>query len=196
MVVDRSRVIAAASAAKIDLTDNKLIVSDGKLGTSDGTTYDGLSGSIQSAYHGGAWDGSGVTTSMPQALDGLTTLAIATADQVGIGAFGGQSVGGENVLVMYTYVGDLNLDGMIDGADYGVIDNYVQFPGTDGYQNGDFNYDGIIDGADYWADRQCDLVPGRPALEGVVNFLDDPAVQLAWQGSRTPATSRMKNGIS
>jgi hypothetical protein len=37
----------------------------------------------------------------------------------------------------------------VDGADYGVIDNYVQFPGTDGYVNGDFNYDGVIDGADY-----------------------------------------------
>ena len=46
-------------------------------------------------------------------------------------------------------MGDLSLDGMIDGADYGIIDNYVQFPGTDGYVNGDFDYDGIIDGADY-----------------------------------------------
>jgi hypothetical protein len=50
---------------------------------------------------------------------------------------------------MYTYAGDLNFDGLVDGADYGTIDNYVQFPGTDGYANGDFNYDGVIDGADY-----------------------------------------------
>ena len=33
--------------------------------------------------------------------------------------------------------------------DYGVIDNYFQFPGTTGYANGDFNYDGIIDAGDY-----------------------------------------------
>jgi hypothetical protein len=43
----------------------------------------------------------------------------------------------------------LNFDGLVDGADYGTIDNYVQFPGSDGYANGDFNYDGVIDGADY-----------------------------------------------
>ena len=35
-----------------------------------------------------------------------------------------------DIVVRYTYAGDLNLDGSIDGADYGMIDNYVQFPGT------------------------------------------------------------------
>jgi hypothetical protein len=38
---------------------------------------------------------------------------------------------------------------VIDGGDYGVIDNFVQVPGTFGYANGDFNYDGVIDGGDY-----------------------------------------------
>src|SRR5688572_9623679 len=41
------------------------------------------------------------------------------------------------------------MDGLIDGADYGIIDNSVQFPGTTGYHNGDLNFDGVIDGADY-----------------------------------------------
>jgi hypothetical protein len=50
---------------------------------------------------------------------------------------------------MYTYAGDANLDGVIDGGDYGTIDNFVQVPGADGYFNGDFNYDGVIDGGDY-----------------------------------------------
>jgi hypothetical protein len=50
---------------------------------------------------------------------------------------------------MYTYAGDANLDGTIDGGDYGIIDNFVQVPNADGYANGDFNYDGVIDGGDY-----------------------------------------------
>jgi hypothetical protein len=33
-----------------------------------------------------------------------------------------------------------------------------------------------------------------PHLERVLNFHDDPAVQLAWQGSRIPAMSRTRNG--
>jgi hypothetical protein len=50
---------------------------------------------------------------------------------------------------MYTYAGDANLDGVIDGGDYGIIDNFAQVPNSDGYVNGDFNYDGVIDGGDY-----------------------------------------------
>src|SRR6187402_2822991 len=86
---------------------------------------------------------------MPDAANGLTTLAVATAEQFGIDTFGGVSVGGDDVLVMYTYAGDANLDGLIDGGDYGVIDNFAQVPGASGYANGDFNFDGVIDGGDY-----------------------------------------------
>jgi len=86
---------------------------------------------------------------MPAATTGLTTIAIATAGQIGAEKFGGVPVTGDDVLVMYTYAGDGNLDGVIDGGDYGLIDNNVQIPGAYGYANGDFNYDGVIDGGDY-----------------------------------------------
>jgi hypothetical protein len=92
---------------------------------------------------------------MPAATVGHTTLALATAGHVfGIAGtdtaeWNGRTVDAADVLVKYTYAGDLNLDGLIDGADYGTIDNWVQFPGTSGYFNGDFNFDGVIDGADY-----------------------------------------------
>ena len=65
------------------------------------------------------------------------------------GTFGGLSVASGDVLLMYTYAGDVNMDGLVDGADYGTLDNWIQFPGTSGYANGDVNYDGVIDGADY-----------------------------------------------
>jgi hypothetical protein len=92
---------------------------------------------------------------MPAAADGLTTIGIATGAQIrGLGAtntdtFGGQTITGASVVMMYTYAGDANLDGVIDGGDYGTIDNFVQVPGAGGYANGDFNYDGVIDGGDY-----------------------------------------------
>jgi hypothetical protein len=93
---------------------------------------------------------------MPAAIvDQITTLAAAEASEVRFLNSGettlwdGVTIDATTVVVKYTWAGDLNLDGAIDGADYGTIDNYVQFPGTDGYANGDFNYDGIIDGADY-----------------------------------------------
>jgi MYXO-CTERM domain-containing protein len=92
---------------------------------------------------------------MPDAMSGLTTIGVSTgAAMRGLGptdtdTFAGQTITGASVVAMYTYAGDANLDGVIDGGDYGVIDNNVQVSGASGYSNGDFNYDGVIDGGDY-----------------------------------------------
>jgi len=64
--------------------------------------------------------------------------------------------------------GDLNLDGLVDASDYGVIDNYFTFPGTTGYANGDFNYDGIIDGGDYGIIDNTFALQGAPFPTGGV----------------------------
>ena len=50
---------------------------------------------------------------------------------------------------MYTYAGDANLSGNINGDDYFRIDTGYTSHLT-GYENGDFNYDGKIDADDYF----------------------------------------------
>jgi autotransporter-associated beta strand protein len=146
--------VAIAATAHLDLKDNKLITTNAP-GTSSGGTYNGVQGDVQRASNFGAWDQPGLTTSMPDAVAGLTTIGIATGEQVrGLGPtdtdiFAGQTITGASTIAMYTYAGDANLDGTIDGGDYGIIDNFVQVPNADGYANGDFNYDGVIDGGDY-----------------------------------------------
>ena len=67
---------------------------------------------------------------------------------VGLGAFDGTLPGASDILVKYTYYGDANLDGKVDGSDYALIDNGYNKHLT-GWYNGDFNYDGVIDGSDY-----------------------------------------------
>jgi autotransporter-associated beta strand protein len=170
--------IALGSNASIDLRDNKLLTTT-PVGTFDGSAYSGVQGQVARAYNFGAWDQPGLKTSMPEAgfnagaLSGTTTIATATAEQVmfiapsDTAVFQGQTVTGATTIAMYTYAGDLNMDGFVDGADYGVIDNYVQFPGTDGYVNGDFNYDGVIDGADYGVIDNTIQLQGAP-FPGVV----------------------------
>ena len=152
--------ISLASNASIDLRQNKLLTTT-PAGSFDGSTYTGVQRQVARAYHFGAWDQPGLKTSEPHAgqnagvLSGTTTIGVAAASQVlfiepgETGVFAGQTVTGATTIAMYTYAGDVNFDGLVDGADNGIIDNSVQFPGTDGYANGDFNYDGIIDGADY-----------------------------------------------
>ena len=143
-----------SGTSRFDLTDNKLITNVAP-GTTTAFIYNGVQGDIQRAYNFQQWDQPGLTTSKPAAQTGLTTLGVTTgAARAGLGPtdtdlFGGQTYTGASTLVMYTYAGDANLDGLIDGGDYGIIDNNVQIPGADSYYNGDFNYDGVIDGGDY-----------------------------------------------
>jgi T5SS/PEP-CTERM-associated repeat protein len=160
-------------AARYDLRDNKLIT-DKSAGTFTGGAYSGVQGDVQRAYNFGAWDQPGLTTSEENAgqnagvLSNTTTIGVARAEQVlfiaptDTAVVWGQTVTGATTIAMYTYAGDLNFDGLVDGADYGVIDNYVQFPGTDGYVNGDFNYDGVIDGADYGVIDNTIQLQGAP----------------------------------
>ena len=89
----------------------------------------------------------------PMSTTAVTPKAVATTANGWVRRYSrsgaSPTVNATDVLVKYTYGGDANLDGLLDGADYGLIDNYIQFPGTTGWGNGDFNYDGVIDGADY-----------------------------------------------
>jgi hypothetical protein len=146
--------VSIAPTARLDLTNTKLITNTAP-GSASGGVYNGLQGEAQRAYDFNAWDQPGLMTSQADALAGLTTIGIATGAQMrGLGPtdtdlFGGQTITGASTIAMYTYAGDANLDGVIDGGDYGTIDNFVQVPGADGYANGDFNYDGVIDGGDY-----------------------------------------------
>jgi hypothetical protein len=158
----RTSNLSIGDASKLNLNDNDLIIdyTGGDVGASpigawNGASYTGVTGMIARGYTFGDWTGDGLVTTTAQARTGVTTLAVAEAarlfDLTGTqtAMFSGQTVDATAVLVKYTYTGDVNLEGTLDGADYGVIDNWVQFPGTNRYENGDFNFDGVIDGADY-----------------------------------------------
>jgi ELWxxDGT repeat protein len=130
---------------RTDLTGADLIVLNGQTGTWNGSAYTGITGLVASGRNGGTWDGNGITTSA--ASGSLTGLGVASAadalhlsgNQTGV--FDGQTVHATDTLVMYTYIGDANLDGKLNVDDYGRIDTNIGL-GAAGWFNGDFNYDG------------------------------------------------------
>jgi hypothetical protein len=65
VVTSRINTLNVTGLGKLDLSDNKMIVVNGSLGTFSGTSYNGITGMIARAYDFGAWDGNGVTTSQP-----------------------------------------------------------------------------------------------------------------------------------
>jgi GH18 family chitinase len=150
--------LGIAAGGKLDISDKDLVINysgASPMGVFNGSNYTGIAGLVQSGYNFSAWDGSGIVTSMAAAKSGLTTVGLAEArDALGVSGaatdvWNGQAVDSTTILIKYTYAGDANLDGMIDGGDYGSIDNHVQVPNAFGFFNGDFNFDGVIDGGDY-----------------------------------------------
>jgi hypothetical protein len=168
--------LAIAADGRLDLTNTKLVTNT-PAGTFSGGAYTGVQREVARAYNQGAWNMPGLMTSQPDAgpTIGTTTIGVASAQQIlfiaptATGTWSGQPVTGASTLVMYTYAGDLTFDGRVDAQDYGIIDNWVQFPGTSGYANGDINYDGVIDAADYGIIDNTIQLQGAPFFAGGAN---------------------------
>jgi hypothetical protein len=150
--------LSIEGTGKLDIKD-KAIARDytgaSPIGGWNSSVYTGISGMIQSGRNGGAWNGSGIMTSMAAAMAGQTTVGVGEASAV-LGITGsqtamwqGKSVDSTTVLIKYTYAGDANLDGTINADDYAIIDLYSLTPGSSGFNRGDFNYDGSINADDY-----------------------------------------------
>ncbi len=132
-------------AGKLDLTGNDLLVHNGIFST--------ISQRVTSGFASGLWTGPGIDSSSANADPRHLTVLGAIVNNTGSTAtvrasFDGQTAVYTDVLVKYTYYGDANLDGTVDGSDYTKIDAGFGTPLT-GWLNGDFNYDTKIDGSDY-----------------------------------------------
>ncbi len=154
---DRAVLVAStlsiASGGRLDLKSNDLIVKNGDVTTITSQLKSGLN--VTNGY----WNGSTGILSSSAAADGTYLTAISVLKNsinslrvygsgTTKGLFDGQDPGISDVLVKYTYFGDSDLSGRIDGSDYTKIDNGFNLKLT-GWVNGDYNYDGVIDGSDY-----------------------------------------------
>ena len=129
---------------KLDLNDNDMIVHNGSIAN--------ITNQIKEGYGTGIWNGAAGIVSSAAIGTGNKTLGVELNDDGNgnalVTAFDGQTVINTDVLVKYTYFGDANLDGMVNGSDYTLIDNGFN-SGLSGWRDGDFNYDGAINGDDY-----------------------------------------------
>jgi hypothetical protein len=170
VIVTKSLLLAGGL---LNLRDNDMIIdydpaAASPLGSIAGSQYTGVMGLIQTARGDGTWNGAtGLTTTA--ATPDFTGLAAAEASAtLGISGgatatFAGQTVDATAVLVKFTYVGDMNFDGMITGDDYSSIDFNILVPGAWGYWNGDLNFDGVVSGDDYSA-LDFNILAQGPAL--------------------------------
>jgi hypothetical protein len=117
---------------------------------------DAAAADVAFARNGGLWNQPGITSSSAQASFAATHSDATTLGVVLNGdlptpyiTFDGNTVGANDVLIKYTYGGDADLSGTINGNDYFQIDRGFLNHST-GWVNGDFNYDGMVNGNDYF----------------------------------------------
>ncbi len=168
------------SGGLLDLSSNDMIVHAGSVSE--------IAQDIESGYNGGHWNGTtGITSS---AAGATTNTAIgyelnSTGTNTLMSSFDGQTVGSGDVLVKYTYFGDANLDGVVNGSDYTLIDNGFNNSLT-GWRNGDFNYDGVVNGDDYTLIDNAFNTQG-PSLAGIpAEMIATNTAQVSGSSSSVP----------
>jgi len=118
----------------LDLAKGTLIIN--KTG---GTTASQIFYYLASARNEGSWDGKGLVSSAAAArflTDDFTGLTMAED-------------GNGNIVVKYSWNGDVNQDGIINADDYFAVDSgFITQVG--GYENGDLNYDDMVNADDYF----------------------------------------------
>jgi hypothetical protein len=136
----RLNTLTIASGATLDLNDNALVVD--YAGTSPLRTIRDL---LAIGYDGGAWDGTGITSSTA-VTDGMT-IGYIEASFKGWTAVDGISLDSTAVVLRYWIAGDANMDGIVNQTDQNAVTGHWQQ--TDQvWTTGDFNYDGIVNQLD------------------------------------------------
>lgn len=126
----------------LDITNNDLIVHT--------VSTDDVRNAVKNWYNNGDKNGSsGIGSTVTTAL---TTLAVfpnaATDGSAYYASYDGIALTSSDVIVKYTYVGDTNIDGVVNGLDLANAIEALSVGGLTGWQNGDVNYDGVVDVTD------------------------------------------------
>jgi autotransporter-associated beta strand protein len=124
----------------LDVNNNHFILI---YGASDPITT--IAGYIASGYNSGNWNGPGIISSAARTPTNGLLYGLGYADGAD-GVVSGLSSG--QIEVKYTLLGDANLDGLVNSADFNILAaNFNQ--SITGWDQGDFNYDGIVNSADF-----------------------------------------------
>ncbi|MGA2440237.1 MAG: fibronectin type III domain-containing protein [Tepidisphaeraceae bacterium] len=104
-----------------------------------------IAGYIKSGYNGGGWNGPGIISTAARTPTNSLLYALGYADGKD-GVVSGLSSG--QIEIKYTRLGDANLDGLVNAADFTILAaNFNQ--SVTGWDQGDFNYDGLVNAADF-----------------------------------------------
>jgi predicted outer membrane repeat protein len=173
--------LTIVTGGTLDLGSGELVVQGGDLAA--------ITADLASGYDNGTWTGTGIISSAAESdSTHLTALGvIINNDGSGnplygsgavLGSFDGFDPSLNDVLIKYTYYGDADLDGKVDGSDYTRVDNGYLNRIT-GWLNGDFNYDGAVNGSDYTLIDNAFNTQGASLSASIAAQVASPAAELS-----------------
>jgi hypothetical protein len=125
---------------------------------------------LASGFNGGAWNGNGIVSSAAAANS--VSYGLGYADSADAGNPAGLASG--TIEIKYTLLGDANLDGVVNGIDFGILAaNFNK--GVTGWDQGDFNYDGVVNGIDF-GELAANFNKGASGADVGLPAYDDPAI--------------------
>jgi alpha-L-arabinofuranosidase len=132
--------LAVSGGSSINLTNNRLTIN--YAGAAD--PISSIAALITSGFNGGAWNGSGINSST--AAVNSVSYGLGYADSADPGNPAG--LASHSIAIAYTLLGDADLNGVVNGIDFGILAANFNKSVT-GWDQGDFNYDGIVNGIDF-----------------------------------------------
>jgi hypothetical protein len=131
--------LSIAVTGLLDVTNNKVLINYGS-GTDPISSISSL---IARGYAKGAWNGTGIVSTTAQTN---SKYALGYADSADAG--NPASLASGQIEIKYTLLGDANLDGEVNGADFAILATNFSHP-VSSWDQGDFNYDGTVNGTDF-----------------------------------------------
>ena len=124
---------------QLDVANNQVLINYGS-GTDPIST---IAGWINTGYAEGTWNGHGIISSIAQTN---SNYGLGYADAADAGNPANLPTG--EIKIMYTLLGDANLDGTVNAEDFTLFSHNLGQSGMM-WDDGDFNYDGTVNSEDF-----------------------------------------------
>jgi autotransporter-associated beta strand protein len=159
--------LSISGSGRFDVNNNHVLIDYG----SGPDPIASIAALIATGYYYGSWSGPGGITSSAAAAN-YASYGLGYADSADPGNPANLPSG--TIEIKYTLLGDANLDGVVNGIDFGILAaNFNK--GVTGWDEGDFNYDNIVNGIDF-AHLAANFNEGAGGISLGAPALDDPAI--------------------
>jgi autotransporter-associated beta strand protein len=132
--------LSITGSGVLDITNNHIIIDY----TPGNDPISSIAAMIASGYAGDTWSGPGIISSLAASNP---SYGVGYADSADPGNPAGLASG--TIEIMYTLLGDANLDDKVNGADFTLMAANFNDSVTNGWDKGDFNYSGTVNGDDF-----------------------------------------------